>query len=90
MDRDSIDDLLDSINVQNPDADDSESDLSSEVTQATASNNDEPIHLFIDGKEYIKSTNLAHPIRKGGGGKKSSSIWKLGVELKRVNNGVKF
>ena len=32
MDRDSINDLLDSINVQNPDADDLELDLLSEVT----------------------------------------------------------
>jgi hypothetical protein len=82
MDRDNIDDLLDSLKAQTPDTDDS--DLSSEAlsqpsTQANASDNDKQNSLFIDGKEYIKTTNLAPPIRKGG--KKFSSVWKLGVEL---------
>lgn len=75
---DNIDNLLDGLNVQNPDTDDS--NLSSEVTQATAGDNEEPNRLFINGKEYIESTNLARLTRKGRGGKKSSSVWKLGVD----------
>ena len=65
MDRDDIDDLLNHVNLQTPDTDDS--DLSSEVfsqsTEATAGDNDEPNSQFINGKEYIESTELVRPIR---------------------------
>ena len=88
MDRDTIDDLLDSLD-QTPDIDDS--DLSSEVfsQSSTAGDNDEPNRILINGHEYIESMNLARPIRKAGGGKKTSSVWKLGVELQRVGDGAK-
>jgi len=73
MDRDTIDDLLDSLD-QTPDIDDS--DLSSEVfsQSSTAGDNDEPNRILINGHEYIESMNLARPIRKAGGGKKTSSV----------------
>ena len=92
MDRNDIDDLLNSLNVQSPTTDDS--DILSEVfsqslTQAATGDNDEQNSLIINGREYVKSKNLAHQIRKGSDGK-SSSMWKLGVELKRVDDGVKF
>lgn len=90
MDHDDIDDLLNHLELQTLDTDNS--DLSSEVfsqsTQATTGDNDEPKSQFIDGKEYIESMNLARPIRKGRG--KSSSVWRLGIELKRVDDGAKF
>jgi hypothetical protein len=88
MDSDNIDDFLDSLDIQSPSANDFDL-LSESSTLANAGNNDKQNSLFIDGKEYVESTNLARPIRKGGG-KKSSSIWKLGVELKRVDDGAKF
>lgn len=87
MNLDIIDDLLATANAETPDADGSESDLSYII--ADDYDDDEPTRLFIDGTEYVQTAGLAHPIRKGGG-KKSSSIWKLGVELKKVEDGTKF
>ncbi len=85
MDLEEIDQLLDSLNTSTPDADNS--DLSSPLP--TASDDDEGSTLLIDGKEYVETENLARPIHKRGG-KKSSNIWKLGIELKRVADGAKF
>jgi len=45
--------------------------------------------LFIDGSEYVETTNPARPTRKGGG-KKKSNVWKLGVELKKVDDDTNF
>jgi hypothetical protein len=89
MDRDTIDDLLDSLN-QALDTDDS--DLLSEVFSQSsfAGDNDEPNRILINGHEYIESTNLARPIRKAGGGKKTSPVWKISVELQRVGDNAKF
>lgn len=91
MDHDDIDDLLNHLELQTPDTDNSSlsSEVFSQSTQATTGDNDEPNSQFIDGKEYIESTNLARPIRKGHR-KKSSSVWRLGIELKRVDDGAKF
>ena len=91
MDHNDIDDLLNHLELQTPDT--NNSDLSSKVfsqsTQATTGDDDKPNSQFIDGKEYIESMNLACLIRKGHR-KKSSSVWRLGVELKRVDDGMKF
>jgi hypothetical protein len=90
VDRDDIDDLLDDLDVQTPDTDDS--NLLSEVlseSSTAAGDNHEQNSLFIDGNEYVETRNLARPTRKGGG-KKKSCVWKLGVELKRVDDGAKF
>ena len=85
IDLEEIDQLLDSLNTSTPDADNSE--LSS--SQDTVSDDDERSTLLIDGMEYVETQNLARPIRKSSA-KKSSNIWKLGIELKRVDDGVKF
>jgi len=58
-------------------------------SSTAASDNHEQNSLFIDGNEYVETRNLARPTRKGSG-KKKSSVWKLGVELKRVDDGAKF
>ena len=76
MDRD---DLLDDLDAQNSDTNDS--DLSNEVfseSSTVAGDNGKHNSLFIDGSEYVETTNLARPTRKGGG-KKKSNVWKLGV-----------
>jgi len=39
--------------------------------------------------EYVESKKLACQIRKGGGGKNTSSIWRLGVEVRRLEDGAK-
>src|SRR5205809_5576008 len=89
MDCDTINNLLDSLN-QTPDTDNS--DHSSEVFSqlSTAGDNDKPNHILINGHEYIESTNLMHPIHKASSRKKTSSMWKLSIELQRVGDSTKF
>jgi len=88
MDSEELDELLDSLNSQTSDTDDCrDSDFSSD--EASISEDNEPSTLLIDGMEYVESQNLAEPIRKSSA-KKSSSIWKLGIQLKRVNDSVTF
>ena len=85
MDFEETDELLYSLNTSTPDADNS--NLSSSLPDT--GDDDEGSTLIIDGKEYVETQNLARPIRKSSS-KKSSSIWKLGIELKRVDDSAKF
>jgi hypothetical protein len=79
-DFDNIDSLLASANEANSDDD---SDLESGDPSESQT-------ILINGKEYVEVKNVAKPIRKAGGGKRTSSVWKLGVELQRVDDGVRF
>ena len=76
MDGDSFDDFMDSL-------------LSEDGSNLDAADIDSDHKVILDGKEYIETKHLARPVRKGGAAK-SSSIWRLGTELKRVDDGVKF
>ena len=85
MDFEETDELLYSLNTSTPDADNS--NLSSSLPDT--GDDDEGSTLIIDGKEYVETQNLARLIRKSSS-KKSSSIWKLVIELKRVDDSAKF
>jgi len=84
-DDEELDELLETLNASTPDADNS--DLFSPLSDA--SDDEEQSSLIINGQEYVETQDLARPIR-GSRAKKSSSIWKLGTELKRVDDGVRF
>lgn len=77
MDPEDIDKVLDSLIASTPDAEGSN-------LSPTTSDEDEQSCIIIDGKEYVETRNLARPVRKNSG-RKSSSIWKLGIQLKRVD-----
>ena len=65
------------------DSDTNDSDLSNEVfseSSTVAGDNGKHNSLFIDGSGYV-----ARPTRKSDG-KKKSNVWKLGVELKKVDD----
>jgi len=85
MNDDELDQFIDDINASTLDG----SDLSDLPDASIDSDGEETERssLLIDGMEYVETRTLARPIRKGKA-KKTSNIWKLGMELKRVNDNV--
>ena len=88
MNDDELDALLNDINTANHDDNDL-SNLPDPSIDSAGNETQETESLLIDGIEYIETKTLARPIRKGKA-KKTSNIWKLGIELKRVNDNAKF
>jgi hypothetical protein len=86
MNDDELDEFLDNINASTLDDDSDPSNLPDAIID---SDDEERSSLLIDGMEYVETQSLACTIRSGKS-KKSSIIWKVGIELKRVNDGVKF
>jgi hypothetical protein len=77
--------------LRGPDIDsDDEVGTQSSTLAGADSDNDEHGNgersLVIDGTEYVEAKSVARKSRKG----KRSSVWKLGIELKRVEDGAKF
>jgi hypothetical protein len=87
MDVESIDDLLRDLNI---DTDDEDPIQPATLAEAGPGDNDNSeIILTIDGTEYVEVKKIARKTSKGTGGKRSS-VWKLGIELKRVRDGARF
>ena len=82
MDLEDVNDLLRDLNL--------DTDNESNSQSSGAGDDDDNEHgLIIDGTKYVEAKTIARKNRKGAGGKRSS-VWKLGKELKRVEDGVKI
>jgi hypothetical protein len=82
MDVESIDDLLRDLNI---DADDEDPIQPLTLAEAGPGDNDNgEIILTADDTEHVEAKKIARKTSKGTGGKRSS-VWKLGIKLKRVN-----
>jgi hypothetical protein len=81
MDIDSIENLLYNLNINTDDEVSSQSPGTDDV-------NENDSVLIVDDIEYVEAKNVARKTRKGTG--KRSIVWKLGIELKRVEDEARF